>query len=286
MYEHVVTLGYHIMKKTIPCILFLLPFLSTWAGAAETPKKEEKEPVIWGEMPAGAKTAYIGIHGGTVPVSLLSAGDGSPMIAMVGLTGNDFLNFLRTNGRLREEPVLPEFPAPQFAPEPVLEASVVSIPSDNATQRPIVPLQETASSPGTSVEGTSASSGNESSEVADGSTNATIPATPQTTLASTNAETLNSVDPSASQSAPMELAATRPPSPEPGVNATLLLAGTSGGDIPVIYATGRTFERMSLIPENWAPFGLTEKALSFEGEIKILAAPKKMPRNAKKSGKK
>ena len=40
-------------------------------------------------MPAGAKTTYIGIHGGTVPVSLLTAGDGSPMIALVGLTGSD-----------------------------------------------------------------------------------------------------------------------------------------------------------------------------------------------------
>ena len=56
-------------------------------------------------MPAGAKTTYIGIHGGTVPVSLLTAGDGSPMIALVGLTGSDFLNFLRTNDRLQEEPL-------------------------------------------------------------------------------------------------------------------------------------------------------------------------------------
>ena len=61
-------------------------------------------------------------------------------------------------------------------------------------------------------------------------------------------------------------------------NATLLLAGSSSGDIPVIYATGRNFERMSLVPSNWAPFGLTEKALSLEGEVKILTPPKKMPK--------
>ena len=36
---------------------------------------------------------------------LLTAGDGSPMIALVGLTGSDFLNFLRTNDRLQEEPL-------------------------------------------------------------------------------------------------------------------------------------------------------------------------------------
>ena len=65
-------------------------------------------------------------------------------------------------------------------------------------------------------------------------------------------------------------------------NATLALAGSPNGDIPVIYATGRAFERMSLVPENWAPFGLTEKALSVEGEIKVLATPKKMPRSQRK----
>ena len=61
-------------------------------------------------------------------------------------------------------------------------------------------------------------------------------------------------------------------------NATLLLAGSSSGDIPVIYATGRNFERLSLVPANWAPFGLTEKALSLEGEVKVLAPPKMMPK--------
>ena len=76
---------------------------------------------------------------------------------------------------------------------------------------------------------------------------------------------------------PTELPATDPAIPSES-NATLLLAGSSSGDIPVIYATGRNFERLSLVPANWAPFGLTEKALSLEGEVKVLAPPKMMPK--------
>ena len=41
---------------------------------------------------------------------------------------------------------------------------------------------------------------------------------------------------------------------------------------------GEIFERLSLVPANWAPFGLTEKALSLEGEVKVLAPPKMMPK--------
>ena len=38
---------------------------------------------------------------------------------------------------------------------------------------------------------------------------------------------------------------------------------------------------MSLVPDNWAPFGLTEKPLSVEGEVKILTLPKRLPRRGR-----
>lgn len=37
----------------------------------------------------------MGIHGGTMPVSLLVAGDGEALLTFVGRTGNDFLEALR-----------------------------------------------------------------------------------------------------------------------------------------------------------------------------------------------
>lgn len=48
----------------------------------------------WVNMPAGARVTYIGIHGGTVPVSLLTDKDGTSMVTFVGQTGNDFLRIL------------------------------------------------------------------------------------------------------------------------------------------------------------------------------------------------
>ena len=49
----------------------------------------------WVSMPAGARCAYLGIHGGTVPVSLLATSTGNSLISFVGQTGNDFLELLR-----------------------------------------------------------------------------------------------------------------------------------------------------------------------------------------------
>lgn len=191
--------------RVVPALLLLLallavssPFqasISLAAGAshdAESPKQQES---AWGEMPAGARSVYIGIHGGTVPVSLLTAGDGSPMIAQVGLTGTDFLHFMRRG---------------------------------------------TAASDDTSL----------------------VPA----------------ALPDSGSDSGLKNGQTDPPARLPQNKATLLLAGRSQGDVPVIYATGRNFERLSLVPTNWAPFGLTETPLSLEGEVRILNQPRKLPR--------
>lgn len=205
-----------------------------WAApvhAADKDTDKKKEEVVWGEMPAGAKTTYIGIHGGTVPVSLLTAGDGSPMIALVGLTGSDFLNFLRSSGRKQEEPLFADSTgiyAPNTPPDITGNATLPDMPAYNATQ---------------SI-GTNATAADQSGDLP--ASDAELPS---------------------------------------GNNATLQLAGSSSGDIPVIYATGRRFERLSLVPANWAPFGLTEKALSVEGEVKVLAPPKMMPKKQKKKKK-
>lgn len=49
----------------------------------------------WTVMPAGAKPSYMGIHGGTMPVSLLVSDDGSSLFTFVGRTGNDFMEVLK-----------------------------------------------------------------------------------------------------------------------------------------------------------------------------------------------
>ena len=63
----------------------------TALAAPEAPAPDDG----WVVMPAGGRPAYMGIHGGTMPVSLLVAGDGASLFTFVGRTGNDFLEALR-----------------------------------------------------------------------------------------------------------------------------------------------------------------------------------------------
>ena len=230
---------------TVASIVCLNRRLATCKSCHADKGGDKKEEAVWGEMPAGAKTTYIGIHGGTVPVSLLTAGDGSPMIALVGLTGSDFLNFLRTNDRLQEEPLFADntgIYAPGAHPSDISDSPVQPTAADVPTPH----LTGNATQPITG--------------------NATQPMAPSEQAVQQTAD-----------NQPTELPATDPAIPSES-NATLLLAGSSSGDIPVNYATGRNFERLSLVPANWAPFGLTEKALSLEGEVKVLAPPMMMPK--------
>lgn len=70
-------------------------------------------------MPAGARVTYIGIHGGTVPVSLLTDKDGTSMVTFVGQTGNDFLRILlRTSPNENNLPATSAEPAAQLASLP------------------------------------------------------------------------------------------------------------------------------------------------------------------------
>ena len=73
------------MKKLL-WLFFLFGFPVASASAAEE---------AWTHMPAGARPAYMGIHGGTVPVSLLVSSDGNSLFTFVGQTGNDFMEALR-----------------------------------------------------------------------------------------------------------------------------------------------------------------------------------------------
>lgn len=71
------------------------------ASVAEPSKNAGDE---WVYMPAGAKPAYVGIHGGTMPVSLFVSGDRAALMPFVGQTGNDFLEVMRKSW----------FPLPSF----------------------------------------------------------------------------------------------------------------------------------------------------------------------------
>ena len=77
----------------LACICLAL-CAAAWQSAHAESGKDVLAPQ-WIHMPAGARATYIGIHGGTVPVSLLTSRDGTHMVALVGQTGNDFLRTLK-----------------------------------------------------------------------------------------------------------------------------------------------------------------------------------------------
>jgi len=162
----------------------------------------------WTQMPAGARATYIGIHGGTVPVSLLTSRDGTHMVALVGQTGNDFLRTLKVNPGTRGAlpSAMPDDSPPLDGEEAVVDAHLAQ-----------APLQ--------------------------------APATPP------------------------------PPSFRFAANATLLMAGTAVGAMPVIYATGHSFASLNQLYTDSLLFGISEYSPLLEGAVK---APLKTAKDAKK----
>ena len=77
------------------------------AGKAAQDSRSDKKGQGWVLMPAGARPTYMGIHGGTMPVSLLVSDDGQALLSFVGRTGNDFLEVLN-----RTDAQMPNFPNP------------------------------------------------------------------------------------------------------------------------------------------------------------------------------
>ncbi len=69
--------------------LLAFPLLFATALAAGADEEE------WITVPAGGRPAYMGIQGGTMPVSLLVVGNGEALLTFVGRTGNDFLEVLK-----------------------------------------------------------------------------------------------------------------------------------------------------------------------------------------------
>lgn len=79
-------------------LLPLILFFRAPALATENNAPQAEADSGWVHMPAGAKSAYMGIQGGTMPISLLVANDGMALLSFVGRTGNDFLATL-TRGK-------------------------------------------------------------------------------------------------------------------------------------------------------------------------------------------
>lgn len=87
------------MQKTQVCLwffcIYLLCIANCFAGNNLPQSDSTNKDNGWVIIPAGTKATYMGIHGGTMPVSLFISNNGDSLISFVGNTGNDFLEVLR-----------------------------------------------------------------------------------------------------------------------------------------------------------------------------------------------
>ena len=81
------------LAASAACFVFLaLHFACASAFAQESGSPVDEE--AWITMPEGNRATFVGIHGGTVPITIFSSKDGK-MVALPGNSGKDFLNILR-----------------------------------------------------------------------------------------------------------------------------------------------------------------------------------------------
>jgi len=85
----------------------------------------------WVRVSPGARPAYVGIHGGTAPVSLRIAPDGS-VIAVTGHSGNDFTQIL--HNRPPDGAALPD-----FSTGASVQAALLPVGLDLSATAPLAP---------------------------------------------------------------------------------------------------------------------------------------------------
>lgn len=79
--------------QVVQCVL-LVCCLSFGASASAQEDESLDEEENWITMPEGSRATFVGIHGGTVPITIFSSEDGK-VVALPGNSGKDFLNILR-----------------------------------------------------------------------------------------------------------------------------------------------------------------------------------------------
>lgn len=114
------------------CFLGILAGAATAWCAAEQPSAA---PDGWAVMPAGARSAFLGLHGGTMPVSLLVYKDGAALVAFVGRTGNDFMALMQA-----APPVPSFFSARERQAPPSATATAMVMAGSAADSLPVLNL--------------------------------------------------------------------------------------------------------------------------------------------------
>lgn len=114
------------------------------AAAPETGRRsgtEQDAEAGWVKVESGSRQAYVGIHGGTAPLSLMRSTDGV-LFAFTGQTGNDFTQVLRGGNASRAAPRHParngtkQMRAMDPAEETAVAGNALSRPADAENTSP------------------------------------------------------------------------------------------------------------------------------------------------------
>lgn len=96
----------------LPVLLFTQAAVCANGGP---PNEADQEPDGWVQLEPGSRPAYVGIQGGTAPVSLLRATNGS-LFVFTGNTGNDFTQVLHNDGSRNGTLLTPGTSEPAVSP--------------------------------------------------------------------------------------------------------------------------------------------------------------------------
>ncbi|WP_156907957.1 hypothetical protein [Desulfovibrio cuneatus] len=258
----------------------------------------------WIVIEQGTRPVYAGIHGGTVPLTVLRASNGA-LFALAGETGSDFMNVLRGNTTGTGRGAAAQQEEEKTAEQPNREASQPPQPSvpETATQQAAAPPQSQAeSAQPESAHQEQTATGNPGKEQ-----NATIqaealqqPVAPVATANSTAPAAGKPVPseplaPAANASANAPMAEAAPPAPPAGkpplANATTpqeeakkppkdpmvaKLLGIPPPEADLVIASSDLAHRLKNANADLAPFGLTADPADQEDE-KQAPTPKSKP---------
>ncbi len=237
----------------------------------------------WVKVESGSRQAYVGIHGGTAPLTLMRSADGV-LFAFTGQTGNDFTQVLKGGNASRSA------------------ANAPSHPDQNGAENAAGPLERTTPAEGQALNSDGqaalpASTQAPEAEKADTQLSASSPADPASgsaapSVAAASAPAVPSPSPvtqpapapvqtSALSSAPAgQPAGTAAPSAAPvadeqgkSTDAASAPAPASGGkeqapanSADLVFASGGLASNIKGSPEDYLPFGLTPQAAVVEQE--------------------
>ena len=246
----------------------------------------------WKRVPGGSRPAYAGIQGGTVPVSLLQASNGT-IFVVPGRTGNDFTHVLRgTNGtpevtgqgagRLGAAPQAQSTAGGQNASAVQTNATlpvdvVQAAQADQAAAAPVVPAGAAPAAPGTAPaapQQTTAQADAQAAPQNDTSTAQPVPvaqaAPAAVQAAGSTPQTVAQVDgkaaPKTIQAPPAEaghMAAADTAKTLPAEAHAASAEPAAAQEDHVVFASADLAARLSETPE-LAPFGLTADASDVE----------------------